>query len=312
MRGFAFLLVILAACGGRGGENSSTASVTASTSPTSWPDACSLLTQAEAEAVLGALIRPPYADSSRRGCAFETAGNKQFIVTPEWEYGKLELDTERMVGGMVAMVGYTPEAAADTLEGAWDEVAFGVSGIVFRVKARSLTVSYANSATDLAGALKLSRPALERLGAAPEPERPRVADDKCPLPAGTVSEIIGQEVRLGPEQQLMDACDFTLAIDPTVRMQLKIHPGNLGEFVFEELTTNTRAMLGQDAVPTKVEIGEGGMMWASTNNGGEIAVRAQGKVYQARLAVGLTSSLGISEETLLRLAEAMRRPERTQ
>jgi hypothetical protein len=176
--------------------------------------------------VLGKLVRAPYADSTRKGCAYETVGNKAFIITPEWEYGKFELDTERMVGGMVAMVGYTPDAVADTLEGPWDEVAFGVSGIVFRVKARSLTVSYANSATNLAGALKLARPALVRLGAVPEPARPKFADDKCPLPAETVSEIIGQEVRTAAGQQMrMDACDFDLAIDPMVRMQLKVHPG---------------------------------------------------------------------------------------
>jgi hypothetical protein len=255
--------------------------------------------------VLGKLLRAPYPDSTRKGCAYETAGNKKFIITPEWEYGKLELDTERMVGGMAAMAGYTPEAAADTLEGSWDDVAFGITGIVFRVKARSLTVSYAHSATNLAGALELARPALVRLGAIPEPSRPRFADDKCPLPAEVVSEILGQEVRVAGQQMLMDACDFDLAIDPMVRMQLKVHPENLGEFVFEELTANTKGMLGQAAAPRKVEIGEGGMMWASSNSGGEIAVRAKGKVYHARLAVGITSNSGISEAALLKLVERM-------
>ena len=170
---------------------------------------------------------------------------------------------------------------------------------------RSLTVSYAHSATNLAGALELARPALARLGAIPEPCRPRFADDKCPLPAEVVSEILGQEVRVAGQQRLMDACDFDLAIDPMVHMQLKIHPENLGEFVFEELTTNTKGMLGQAAAPRKVEIGEGGMMWASSNSGGEIAVRAKGKVYHARLAVGITSNTGISEKALLELVEQM-------
>jgi hypothetical protein len=305
MRRTALVLVFLAGCGGRGPESSSTASTTSSTSATSWPEACTLLTQAEAEEVLGKLVRAPYPDSTGKGCAYETAGNKKFTITPEWEYGKLELDTERMVGGMAAMAGYTPEAAADTLEGSWDEVAFGITGIVFRVKARSLTVSYAHSATNLAGALELARPALARLGAIPEPSRPRFADDKCPLPAEVVSEILGQEVRVAGQQMLMDACDFDLAIDPMVRMQLKVHPENLGEFVFEELTTNTKVMLGQAAAPRKVEIGEGGMMWASSNSGGEIAVRAKGKVYHARLAVGITSNTGISEKALLELVERM-------
>jgi hypothetical protein len=307
MRRIACLLAMLAGCGGAGAKDApgGSSASTASSTP-SWPDACSLLTQAEAEAVLGTLVHAPYPDSTRRGCAYETAGNKKFIVTPEWEYGKLELDTERMVGGMAAMVGYTPEAAADTLEGAWDEVAFGISGIVFRVKARSLTINYANSATNLAGALKLARSALGRLGAVPEPSRPKYADDKCPLPADVVSEIIGQEVRVPPGQQaLQDACDFDLAIDPTVRLQLKIHPETLGDYVFEDLANHAKGMLGQGATPKKVEIGEGGMMWASTNSGGEIAVKAKGKIYHARLAVGITSTSGISGEVLLKLAERM-------
>jgi hypothetical protein len=308
MRIIVCVLVVLAGCGRTASKDEPGASTTSTMSSGRWPDACTLLSQAEAESVLGALVRTPAPDSTRRGCAYETSGNKQFVITPEWEYGKLELDTERMVGGMAAMVGYTPEAVADTLEGSWDEVAFGISGIVFRIKARSLTVNYATSSTNLAGALRLARPALERLGAVPEPARPTYADDKCPLPAPTVSEIIGQEVRVPPGQQaLVDACDFDLAIDPTIRMQLKIHPGNLGEFVFEELANNTRVMLGQAASPTKVELGEGGMMWASTNSGGEIAVKDRGKVYHARLAVGITSSQGISEEALLKLAEAMRK-----
>ena len=304
-------LMMLAACGGAGANGAPNASTTSTTSsPSSWPGACTLLTQAEAEAALGPLVRAPHPDSTRRGCAYETTGNRQLVITPEWEYGKLELDTERMVGGMAAMVGYTPEAAADTLEGTWDEVAFGISGIVFRVKARSLTINYANSGTDLAGALKLARPALLRLGAVPEPERPRFADDKCPLPAATVSEIIGQEVRVPAGQQaLQDACDFALAIDPTVHLQLKIHPENLGEYVFEDLANNARGTLGEGATPKKVEIGEGGMMWASTGSGGEIAVKARGKVYHARLAVGITSTSGISEEALVKLAERMSRPE---
>ncbi|HKP30502.1 MAG TPA: hypothetical protein VJU15_13905 [Gemmatimonadales bacterium] len=306
MRRVTCVIAMLAGCGGAGAKDAPAASTTSRTASTSsWPDACSLLTQAEAEAVLGALVRAPYPDSTRRGCAYETAGNKTFVITPEWQYGKLELDTERMVGGMAAMVGYTPEAAADTLEGAWDEVAFGITGIVFRVKARSLTVNYEKSSTNLAGALKLARPALERLGAAPEPARAAGADDKCPLRASVVSEIMGQEVRPPVGPQLQDACDFELAIDPTVRMQLKIHPENLGDYVFEDLANNAKGILGQSASPKKVEIGEGGMMWASTNSGGEIAVKARGKVYHARLAVGITSSSSISEEALLKLAERM-------
>ena len=49
----------------------------------------------------------------------------------------------------------------------------------------------------------------------------------------------------------------------------------------------------------------GGRMWASSNSRGEIAVRAKAKARHARLAVGITSNSGISEEALLKLMERM-------
>ena len=308
MRKLSCFIALLAACGGSGSDGSSAAAGTATsaTSKTSFPDACTLLTQAEAEEVLGTLVRAPHPDSTGQGCAYETAGNRQFVIKPEWTYGKFELDTERMVGGMAAMVGYTPEAVADTLEGPWDEVAFGVTGIVFRVKARALTVSYANSGTDLSGALKLSRHALERLRAVPEPERRRVASDKCPLSAETVTEILGQEVRVAPGQSgRMDACDFDLVLDPTIQVELRIQPGNLAEMVYDGLKVNTKAMLGQNAEPNKIEVGEGGLSWGSSNSGGEAAATANGKVYHARLAVGIISSFSVPEEAIVKLVERM-------
>jgi len=298
---------LLVACGGSGGGGSATTSTTSSTS--AFPDACTLLTQVEAEAVLGPLVRAPFPDSTGQGCAYETAGNKQFVIRPEWTYGKFELDIERMTGGMAAMVGYTPDAVADTLEGSWDEVAFGVSGIVFRVKARSLTVTYANSSTNLSGALKLSHHAIERLRAVPEPERPRIASDKCPLSAETVTEILGQEVRVAPGQSgRMDACDFDLVLDPTIQVELRIQPENLAEMVYDGLKMNTKAMLGQAAEPNAIAVGDGGLSWGSTNSGGEAAAMANGKLYHARLAVGITSSFSVPEEAIVKLVERMIRP----
>lgn len=305
MRKLTGFFVLLAACGGSGGESSSAAGgATAAAAP--WPDACTLLTQAEAEAVLGPLVRAPFPDSTGKGCAFETAGDRQFVIRPEWTYGKFELDIERMTGGMVAMVGYTPDAVADTLEGSWDEVAFGVTGIVFRVKARALTVTYANSATNLSGALKLSHHALERLRAVPEPERPTIASDKCPLSAETVTEILGQEVRVAPGQSSrMGACDFDLVMDPTIQVELRVQPGNLAEMVYDGLKMNAKAMLGQTAEPNKIDLGEGGLSWGSSNSGGEAAAISKGNVYHARLAVGIMSSFSVPEEAIVKLVERM-------
>ena len=305
MRPIAALLIVLAACGGRG-DSRGTSSTSSTSAPSKWPDACSLLTQAEAEAVMGALVRAPYPDSTGQGCAYETAGNRKFIIKPEWTYGKFELDTERMVGGMVAMVGYTPEAIADTLEGTWDEVAFGVSGIVFRVKSRALTVDYANSGTDLAGALKLSKPALQRLGAVPEPVRPKIASSSCPLDADEVSEILGQEVRVAPGQgSRQDACDFDLVLDPMIQVELRIQPENLGEMVFDGLRTSARQMLGQNAEPNQIQVGEGGLSWGSSNSGAEAAARANGKVYHARIMGGMISSVSVEEARIVKLVERM-------
>jgi hypothetical protein len=306
MRYTACLLASLIACGGGGDDSPNPATTAAASSTPKWPDACSLLTQAEAEEVLGALVRPPYPDSTGQGCAYETAGNKKFIIKPEWMYGKFELDAERMVGGMIAMVGYTPEAVADTLEGPWDEVAFGVTGIVFRVKARALTVSYANSGTNLSGALKLSKPALKRLGAVPEPERPKIASSSCPLDADEVSEILGQEVRVAVGQGgRQDACDFDLVLDPTIQVELRVQPENLGEMVFDAMKATAKAMLGQNAEPHAIQVGEGGLSWGSTNSGGEAAARANGKVYHARIAAGIMSSVSVEEERIVKLVERM-------
>jgi hypothetical protein len=306
MRKLACFFALLAACGGSGGDGSSAAAGTSTASAKPWPDACTLLTQAEAEAVLGPLVRAPFPDSTGKGCAYETAGPRQFVIRPEWTYGKFELDTERMTGGMVAMVGYTPEAVADTLEGPWDEVAFGVTGIVFRVKARSLTVTYANSATNLSGALKLSRHALERLRAVPEPERSKIASDKCPLSAETVTEILGHDVRVAPGQSSrMGACDFDLVLDPTIHVELRIQPENLAEMVYDGLKMNAKAMLGQAAEPNKIDVGDGGLSWGSSNSGGEAAAMANGKLYHARLAVGMMSSFSVPEEAIVKLVERM-------
>lgn len=306
MRPIAAVLIVLAACGGRGGDTPGTSSASTTSATSKWPDACSLLTQAEAEEVLGALVRAPYPDSTGQGCAYETAENKKFIIKPEWTYGKFELDAERMVGGMAAMVGYTPEAVADTLEGTWDEVAFGISGIVFRVKARALTVAYANSGTDLAGALKLSKPALTRLGAVPEPERPKIASSGCPLDADQVSEILGQEVRVAPGQaSRQDACDFDLVLDPMIQVELRIQPENLGEMVFDGLRATAKGMLGQNAEPNQIQFGEGGLSWGSSNSGGEAAVRANGKVYHAKIVGGMISSVSVEEERIVKLVERM-------
>ena len=53
---------------------------------------------------------------------------------------------------------------ADTLEGPWDEVAIGVEGQLAVLRGdRMVEIVYLTSATDLAGAIRLAGPVLERL-----------------------------------------------------------------------------------------------------------------------------------------------------
>ncbi|HKP30547.1 MAG TPA: hypothetical protein VJU15_14140 [Gemmatimonadales bacterium] len=307
MRKLACVLALLAGCGGAGSKDGTSTSIRSTTSSKSpWPDACSLLTQAEAEAVLGTLVRAPHADSSRNGCAYETAGHDWFVIVPEWTYGKFQLDTERMIGGLVNMVARTQDAVADTVEGPWDEAAFGVRDLVFRVKARALTVTYANSGTDIAGAVRLASLALPRMAAVPEPERPEDSSGKCPLSAETVSEIIGQEVRLAVGQGMrQDACDFDLVLDPTIQVELKIQPEAIAEMVFENMAAGAKGFMGPDAELTKINVGEGGVAFERKGGGGEAAARANGKVYYARMALGIISSASVPEGAMVKLVERM-------
>jgi hypothetical protein len=225
------------------------------------------------------------------------------VVTPEWTYGKSELDASRMIGGLVAKVADVHGAAADTLEGPWDDVAFGPNDVVFLVKARAVTFAYANSSTDVAGVVKLARPALARLAAVPEPERPKDASEGCPLPSSTVSEIFGQEVHvLATVTQRMDACSYQLVLDPMVDVELAIHPGTIADMIFEGLTS--RATAHGMPEPNKVAIGDGGMSWGSSG-GAEAAVRAKGQVYQAKVMFGLGGTGSNPEEAMVMLVERM-------
>jgi hypothetical protein len=140
-------------------------------------DPCSLLTREEAEAVLGKLItapirtheRTPLADPSGKSCAYLTPGHRALVLTPTWDYGRLELNAARMVGGIVRQVADLPGIEGDTLEGPWDEALVSLeSELLLLTGAHSLGVRYQVSSTDAAGAIRLAKPALQRLAATPE------------------------------------------------------------------------------------------------------------------------------------------------
>ena len=136
-------------------------------------DPCALLTREEAESVLGKLVVAPYRSANGgplahphgASCSYHTAKHRVLVVTPYRSGGKRQLGATRMVGSMLdAMVADTGAAAADTIEGTWDETAISRDGrLLLREDDRAIELEYETSSTDLAGALRLGGIAIERL-----------------------------------------------------------------------------------------------------------------------------------------------------
>jgi hypothetical protein len=140
----------------------------------SGPDPCALLSAEQAEQVLGKLVVPPYRSAGdsplavRNGtsCSYFTAGHRALTIKPHWDSGKMIFGMAKGVGGVVGSV--APDdtaAAADTLEGPWEEAAAnGTTGQLYFLKGdRMLEVGYVTSSTDRAGAVRLARSAVEKL-----------------------------------------------------------------------------------------------------------------------------------------------------
>lgn len=131
---------------------------------------CSLITAAEAETVLGKLSVPPYrsrtstsmASADGGSCSYRTPKHRVLVLSPTWEGGQMQLKVAAFTAQQTAKIlGGT--AAADTLEGPWDQVAGGPSGEIYFLKGDALLeVQYATSSTGVAGAVSLARLALGR------------------------------------------------------------------------------------------------------------------------------------------------------
>jgi hypothetical protein len=275
-------------------------------------DPCALLTRVEAEPVLGSLTAEPYravkdttvAAPSGPTCVYPTEGGRALLLTPELIYGKRFLAIERMVGGLVRQVADLPGVAADTLEGLWDEAVVGISGDLILLKGtRSLTIRYVNSSTDIAGAVRLAGPALERLAAIPEPPRPEASTEGCPLPADLVGEIVAMPVRVMYSPiQMIDACSYELVEDPTVRVELSIQPAEVGDMVFEGLKSRAQSITGEAA--DTIAVGDVGWAYGSSQ-ASEAAAQAGGKVYHARLAFPLGYEEANFKDAMVKLVASM-------
>ena len=132
---------------------------------------CSLLTRAEAEAVLGPLAVEPYRASSEwpplvhdkgYGCSYYTAGHRVFTVVPSWRDGQEDFKLEKGLGSLMAAV--LPQDLV-VIKGPWDQAhVSGATGALLFLKCdQLLEVHYKTSSTDMRGAVKLAAQAMKRM-----------------------------------------------------------------------------------------------------------------------------------------------------
>lgn len=134
-------------------------------------DACSLLTKAEVEAVLGPLSVEPYRSSSNwpplahgKGfaCAYFTPGHHVFAVSPTWSGGADSFKLEKGIGGLVGLV--MPKEGMTVMKGPWDAAQVSMNGALVFVKGdKLLEVHYRTSRATRADAIKLATAAMPRL-----------------------------------------------------------------------------------------------------------------------------------------------------
>lgn len=133
-------------------------------------DPCSLLTRAEAEAVLGPLAIEPYRASSEwppfahgegHACAYYTAGHRVLTLSPTWSGGAQTFQLEKGMGGIIGMVAGQENVV---IKGPWDQTHVGMSGQLLFLKGdRLLQVHYLTSRATLGDAVKLAATAMRRL-----------------------------------------------------------------------------------------------------------------------------------------------------
>ncbi len=132
---------------------------------------CSLLTRAEAEAVLGPLTVEPYRASAEwpplvhdkgYGCSYYTAGHHVFTLVPSWRDGQEDFKMEKGLGSLMATV--LPQDLL-VIKGPWDQAhVSGATGALLFLKGdQLLEVHYKTSSTDMRGAVKLAAQAMKRM-----------------------------------------------------------------------------------------------------------------------------------------------------
>ncbi|MEP7065815.1 MAG: hypothetical protein ABI889_07265 [Gemmatimonadota bacterium] len=135
------------------------------------PDPCSLITRAEAEAVLGPLTTAPYrsrensaiAHGNGSSCSYYTGKHRALVVNPSYDGGEMKYKMMAGVGNMVSGV-LGGAKAPDTLDGPWDQISTGTTGALTFLKGDKLVeIQYKSSTADYDKAVKLARVAAGRL-----------------------------------------------------------------------------------------------------------------------------------------------------
>jgi hypothetical protein len=134
-------------------------------------DPCSLLTRAEAEAVLGPLAIEPYRSSSEwppfahgqgSACAYFSPGHRVFVLSPTWDGGAQSYKIAQGIGGLISIV--APQELV-VMKGPWEQASSGLSGELLFLKGdRLLEVYYRTSRATRGDAVKLAATAMQRLG----------------------------------------------------------------------------------------------------------------------------------------------------
>jgi hypothetical protein len=135
------------------------------------PNPCSLITQQEAEAVVGPLKMPPYrsressslAHGNGSSCSYFTGKHRVFVVTPTYSGGAMQFKMMAGMGNLMSSV-MGGAKAPDTLDGKWDQITTSPTGaLVFLKGDQMVEMQFKSSPTDFNGAAKLAQAAATRL-----------------------------------------------------------------------------------------------------------------------------------------------------
>jgi len=166
-------VLLWAACGGSGEQGSAAdqaADAAASAELPPGPDPCSLVSQAEVEALMGPLAEPPFrVDGYRRpkvdgeGCFYRARDRRNVTILVDWEDGEMAFQMLAGTGQAITDVlsGYDP--VTDTLEGTWDKVGAPFGQFIVLKGKTSVQVDPLGSRIGLDGAARLASIALRRL-----------------------------------------------------------------------------------------------------------------------------------------------------